>query len=383
MKHTTLALAALMATLTAGQAMAQSGNKVELYGVADAYVGGTSTYQYTGYTGGANGNFLATKMTQAVVNSGGISQSRIGVRVNEDLGNGLSAFVNIEQALNLDTGASAGAARRSVVGLQSNWGSVSLGRQASPYHDVHNDFDVQNDDRFSAIAGLPLNATAMLQVEAFRLCQTQAACAGNATVLANTLNTINGNGYAARTGAFVGYQKRFNNSIRYDSPDFNGFAFAIAAGGDQNKTATSKAAVNTAFSLTYKNGPLALGLARQQEQEQTPGARVKLTNTLLAGSYDFGVLRLNAGYNQAKYNIAGVRNQKESFVGLTAPLGAFTLVGQYAHSSGSSLQKATSLAAELQYSLSKRSTIYGVYNNTKVPQGYRNQAYGVGMRHAF
>ena len=39
MKNSRIALAAALASLTAGAALAQSGNSVELYGVADAYVG--------------------------------------------------------------------------------------------------------------------------------------------------------------------------------------------------------------------------------------------------------------------------------------------------------------------------------------------------------
>lgn len=403
MKHPQIALAALLASLATGSALAQSGSSVELYGIADAYVGSKSVYQYTGYDAAA-GQFVATKTSQAVVDSGGLNQSRIGLRVREDLGNGLNAFAVFEQPLNLDAGTSAGAARQSVVGLQSDWGRLSLGRQTSSYHDLHTAFDVQADDRFSAMGGLPVNAAAMTQIAAFRVCEAEgAACTGStlgdSSVLNTTLATINGNGYADRLGAFVGYQKRFNNSIRYDSPNFNGFSGSASFGFGENKNAISKASINSAFSLRYDNGPLSLGIAHQMDQEQAPpviilpgsgtpvgivpaDGIVKLKNTLVAGSYDFGAVRLNAGFNVAKYNLVNVRNQKEAFIGATVPMGALTLVGQYARSSGNSLDDASSVAGEAQYALSKRSTVYAVFNYSKLPS-YKNNAVGFGLRHVF
>lgn len=405
MKQHSLILAAALASVCAGNALAQSSNSVELYGIADAYIGSQSVYQYTGYDT-VTGQFIASKTSQAVVDSGGLNQSRLGIRVKEDLGNGLSAFVNLEQPLNLDTGTGAGAARRSVIGLQSaGWGTLSLGRQASSYHDLHTDFDVQADDRFSAIGGLPLSAAAMAQREAFRECERQgAACTGNfatgdKSVFNATIAVINGDGYAGRTGAFVGYQRRFNNSLRYDSPDFGGFSGSASIGLGENKTAGAKAAVSGAFSLRYANGPLALGLAHQVDQEQAPavivlpgsgtpvgiapvGGIVKLKNTMVAGSYDFGVARVNAGFNVAKYNLVGVRNQKELFIGASVPMGALTLVGQYGRSEGNSLKDASSFAGEAQYALSKRSTVYAAFNSSKLPS-YTNNVVGFGLRHVF
>ena len=406
MKQHSLILAAALASVCAGNALAQSSNSVELYGIADAYIGSQSVYQYTGYDT-VTGQFIASKTSQAVVDSGGLNQSRLGIRVKEDLGNGLSAFVNLEQPLNLDTGTGAGAARRSVIGLQSaGWGTLSLGRQASSYHDLHTDFDVQADDRFSAIGGLPVSAAAMTQIEAFRECEKQGvACTdnfgagGTKNEFNRTIAVINGEGYAGRTGAFVGYQRRFNNSLRYDSPNFGGFSGSASIGLGENKTAGAKAAVSGAFSLRYANGPLALGFAHQVDQEQAPapiillgsntpvgiapvGGIVKLKNTMVAGSYDFGVARVNAGFNVAKYNLVGVRNQKELFIGASVPMGALTLVGQYGRSEGNSLKDASSFAGEAQYALSKRSTVYAAFNSSKLPS-YTNNVVGFGLRHVF
>ena len=83
MKQHSLILAAALASVCAGNALAQSSNSVELYGIADAYIGSQSVYQYTGYDI-VTGQFIASKTSQAVVDSGGLNQSRLGIRVKED-----------------------------------------------------------------------------------------------------------------------------------------------------------------------------------------------------------------------------------------------------------------------------------------------------------
>ena len=109
---------------------------------------------------------------------------------------------------------------------------------------------------------------------------------------------------------------------------------------------------------------------------------VKLSNTLIGGVYDLGSVKLNAGFNLAKYNIKGVKSQKEVLLGATVPMGTTTLVAQYARSQGGSLDKSHSLGLEAHYSLSKRSTAYVGANMTKLP-AYKNSAVGFGLRHVF
>ena len=97
MKKTLMACAAVLAM---GGAAAES--SVTIYGIADVNVGRTSTHTYTGFDplaigkNGKVGLFQATRASQTVVDSGGLSDSRVGLRVNEDLGNGNMGFVVYE-----------------------------------------------------------------------------------------------------------------------------------------------------------------------------------------------------------------------------------------------------------------------------------------------
>ena len=391
MKKTMMALATVLAT---GGAFAAESN-VTIYGVADVNIGRTSTYSYTGFditaTGknGQIGLFQATRANQMVVDSGGLSDSRIGLRVQEDLGNGNMGFVIHEVGVNTDTGTSAGA-RTSVIGLKSGFGTFTAGRQATPYYDALYALGAQNDSRFDAAKGGPISVEGMIAIAAFRA-DVNATNAVNPVLLANALAAANANNISGSTGAWVGYQERISNSLRYDSPDFNGFTGSATVGLGENRVAGgAKASYNAGFSLNYASGPMALTLAHQTDASQVPAGTivipanslVKLSNTLIGGVYDLGSVKLNAGFNLAKYNIKGVKSQKEVLLGATVPMGTTTLVAQYARSQGGSLDKSHSLGLEAHYSLSKRSTAYVGANMTKLP-AYKNSAVGFGLRHVF
>lgn len=307
MKKTLVAVAALAASA----AFAQS--SVTLYGVADAYFGSEK--------GAAN-------VSNTVVNDGGLSQSRLGVSVKEDLGAGLSAFAVIEQGVNLDQGNSAGP-RKSVVGLSGGFGAVSLGQQRTPLNDAfEGTIDAQGNSAFSAV-GTVLNAGLA----------TPAAAQADATV--------------------AQYGVAYANSVRYDTPNFDGFSAAvqIGLGEDKNNPVLGSASRGVSLNLAYANGPIAATLAYQNDKNQGAGATSDKT-LALGGSYDFGVAKLNLGYARAD-NVIGTNNGRLVSVGVTVPVDAFTFVGQFAQGKVSNVGgNARSFALEGRYALSKRTTAY-------------------------
>lgn len=114
MKKASLVLSLLAASTSA--AWAQS--SVTMYGIMDAGV------RYT-----SNSNVGSSNKT---LTPGGMSQSRLGFNITEDMGGGLKAIANLEHRLSSDTGTAAAADfwRQSWVGLQSNdFGRITLGRQ--------------------------------------------------------------------------------------------------------------------------------------------------------------------------------------------------------------------------------------------------------------
>jgi predicted porin len=122
MKKACMVLGLLAASTTA--AWAQS--SVQLYGIIDAAA------RYT-----SNVNAPGSKYTLA---PGGMSQSRLGVNITEDLGGGLKAIANLEHRLNSDTGTAAATDfwRQAWVGIQSSeFGQVRLGRQYNILFDIY------------------------------------------------------------------------------------------------------------------------------------------------------------------------------------------------------------------------------------------------------
>ena len=118
---------------------AHAQNNVQVYGVLDAAIAIEDT--------DAPGEDRRT-----VINSGNQSSSRLGFRGTEDLGNGLKALFNIEAGVALDTGAADSTlfGRRAVVGLQGNFGTVTIGREYSPIAAVAAATDILGQGMFGS-----------------------------------------------------------------------------------------------------------------------------------------------------------------------------------------------------------------------------------------
>ena len=360
MKKTLIAFAAL--TAIAGVAQAQS--SVTLYGVADAYAGQKSTT-----TGGV-------KVKQTVVDSGGLNTSRFGIRGTEDLGAGLKAIFTMESGVAVDSGAAnlnGGNlfSRQAFVGLSGNFGTATLGRQYTAYDALYAGTNNTYD----------------------------------ATYFSTTNNVWN--------SGVTNYSTRASNSFAYASPVYSGFsgAFVVSGGEDKsNGTATVagvKASRNNSFHIKYANGPLLVGYAYQNEKfngqsqiaSTTPNTQSgDRTYNLFAGSYDFGVAKINGGYNIAKQqrstatvpasaiNVNG--KDKEYQFGVSAPFGAATVAAGYTRSkSDTSDLRGTGYSLLGTYDLSKRTRLYagGVsekYSGTAV-NITRTSGVVAGVRHAF
>lgn len=119
--------ASMAGALLAAAPLAWSQSSVQIYGIVDAAVRHTTNE-------GPAGDGSLTQMI-----GGGMSQSRWGINVTEDMGGGLRALANLENRFNTDTGAQATTNyfQQSWVGLQSSsFGRVMLGRQYNVLFDV-------------------------------------------------------------------------------------------------------------------------------------------------------------------------------------------------------------------------------------------------------
>ncbi|MGF6446282.1 porin [Paraburkholderia youngii] len=215
--------------------VAHAQSSVTLYGLIDAGL------TYTSNVAGSS---------KWAANSGGIDQSRFGLRGSEDLGGGLKAIFTLESGFNINNGQFANNKgmfnRQAFVGLSSaQFGTVTLGRQ----YDAAQDYLA------------PLTATG----------------SWGGTYFAHPFNNDNLN---TNGGLSV------NNSIKYSSANYAGFTFGGTYGFSNQAGGFAN---NRQYSLgaAYQWQGLHLGAA--YAQQNNPNARTNLT-----GASD-GVVANSAG----------------------------------------------------------------------------------------
>jgi predicted porin len=237
MKKATLAIAVLAASTPA--AWAQS--SVTLYGIVDAAVR---------YTTNANAG-----QSQKQLVPGGMSQSRLGVNITEDMGGGLKALANMEHRLNSDTGAVAAADfwRQVWVGLQSSdLGQIRLGRQ----------YNILFDSYTSTFASFRYSP----YIEA----------------------------YKPELGMALG--ARQSNMVKYLA-DAGGLRVELQVSAGEGVAGAPDKAVGGL--LRYATGPFAVSGAYLQTQEAGGG---KVKELLVGASYTDGPWYLHAAYADNKFD---------------------------------------------------------------------------------
>ncbi|MGH6647995.1 porin [Aquabacterium sp.] len=332
MKKTLLAIAALAAT---SGAFAQS--SVTLYGVVDASVE----------------NIAATSRVSRV-SSDNLATSRLGFKGSEDLGGGLRANFTLETALKTDTGANGGGTARffdraAWVGLQGGFGELRLGRI---------------DSSIGALAG----DTKLLGAQPY-----------------DDLKI-------APTRAGTNY-RRVDNSITYLLPSFvsgltaqlqystaaNGFN--AGTGAIDTTVAGTEATNNNAgksygLNVKYVAGPFLAGvgyLSARDEQFATAGNQ-KANATLVFAGYDFGVVKLTGYYDTETRAFANTDRLVVAGLKVGVPIGSdFLITASIAEASnvvananaalGGDHDDAVISSLKATYSLSKRTSVYGLFTN--------------------
>ena len=343
MKKNLIVLALLAA---AGAASAQS--SVTLYGRVDAGI--VSAKDQIGGNG----------VTQTKLDSNVLNNSLWGFKGTEDLGNGLKANFVLESGMSMDTGAQADSTklfnRKATVGLSGNFGTVELGRNYTAYDSLR----------------------------------------GATNNTGDTNMAVTGNVWAAGSTPTLStdYVLRTDNSVRFDSANYSGFSGSVAYAFGENKNATDNlnngATDIASLHVKYANGPLLVGYAHQtEEQKRSITVPSSTKYNLIAGSYDFGVVKLNAGYNKAE---RAASEDQEYQVGVSAPFGATTVYFGYANSTnetlaGVTIEERSGFDLAATYALSKRTTAYAGYKTYEVDAGANKgkeaTTFGVGVRHVF
>lgn len=218
----------------------------------------------------------ANQSTRTVSNPAG---SNFGLRGSEDLGNGLSAWFQLELATTLGAPSgtpdginhgNAATYRNTAVGLRSNsWGTVAVGAWDTPFNVMV--FDTANangrgGNATSVAQQANLLGTTLLGQGAWSAQNEAAAC--TVTVAAVTPNS-------ACFNAGMNFDRRQKQLLQWWSPNWNGIEARVAyaaVGINDAQSASSRAAGAIKpsiwdMSLRYVNGPLAVGYAYSRQND--------------------------------------------------------------------------------------------------------------------
>ena len=372
-------IAMAVAGLASSVALAQT--NVTIYGVAD--LGYVYSQGNAGIGGGKN-KFSGISN----INAG----NRLGFKGEEALGNGLKAVFTLEYGLDIDTNQGIGTgglnARQQFVGLSSNLGTVSLGRQYAPGFNA-----TANNDA--------LEATDM--------------------GIQSSLSVYAGNSITPNSPA------RYNNSIAYTSNNLSGFTVSAIYGfGESNLGGFNNASTSDngkfGLGLNYANGPINLDAVYQSRQNVTEafptpaGTGDDINEWYLGGSWDFKVVKAYASYQALDNNNRGavlgaygnvIADKNDIWtVGLSVPVFSNGLVGlSYGKLSVDNRNApdgdSWGWGAMYTHNLSKRTALYAAYTyfdndrdavavQTQVAGGQgvgalgeSNYTFGAGIRHSF
>lgn len=324
-----LAIAGLASTA----AFAQS--NVTIYGVADASMDFTNIGDTTTTSGKR-----VTKISS--------NQSRLGFKGTEDLGNGLKAVFQIETAYNVDASTTGGTlnSRNTFVGLQGDsWGRIVFGQHDSPYKTATRGWDSFGDH------------------------------------LGDNRNIV--------AQGFISFDDRPANTVRYDSPDMNGFQFAAAyvAGAEAATTSGPTKGNEWTLSGTYKVGAWTGALAYAKHDfgsagsgtlaapatfgfvgtgiVPAPAANDSEKAWKLGVAYKEGPVRLGVVYEDARFDLAAVDSGRKAWTidgGYTFGSNEFVLAYTHANDlDNTSSTGAKQWAIGLNHMTSKRTKLYAAY----------------------
>jgi predicted porin len=358
MKKTVLALCAM--TLASGAAMAQS--SVTVFGVIDLAA--------RNLKGADSVKFLSNE---------GRAASRLGFRGVEDMGGGMKASFHLEHAVLPDDGSVSGDfwQRRATVSLTSGFGEVRIGRHKLSTRTILDDFD-------------PFGTSGMAEI----------------TRLYSGLRLSSGPLQLSVAGA--GFINRSSNQVAYFLPSNLGGVYGSfdVSAGEGASDSTTTAVSNKGYSgrLGYRTKELNVSAAYGEH-----GVNSKLKTMTVGASYDFGAFAVQGMYSK---NERGSLDQKVLNIGGSAKLGEGRLIASYAKADGNgrsvvggltrAVHDASLIALGYDYSLSKRTSVYGTYarisndgNGTFSLGGTRaggaegpiaggnSTGYEVGIRHSF
>jgi predicted porin len=202
-----------------------------------------------GATGGTDGKLRLSS-----------NSSRFGFRGAEYVGGGLVAVWQIESAFNADAGGGGIALRDTYVGVDGDWGTFKAGYFLSPY-----------DDMQPIFGNVPTLTTSILSTAAIWA-------------------------QGGLSKSLGGFDARLPNSLRYDSPDWDGWSGSaqVSLGEDNRRSAVWGAG------MLYGGDRLDAGVAWEHNKD-VRGPDLDDDALTVAAAWNFGAVRVAGAYEYLRY----------------------------------------------------------------------------------
>ncbi len=387
-------------------ALAVAGAFVSPVAMADA-----SVYGQVGMSINSINDGAATATTN---NSLTANQSRLGFKASDDLGNGLSAIMQLEAGVNPDTGTAGGTGTTDTTATASTTNKTS----AAQVFNRNSFLGLKSADLGTVLVGNYDTAykisTRRLDVFADTLADNRH---GTGTLAAG--NAGNGSGLMGEN-----HDSRWTNAIAYASPAMNGVSVAVTSrfGGESAScpaTGTCTNAKGSAYSMAgmYEQGPIYATLAYENVKfgdaktgDLAPPTALVATAAKdddskafkLGGGYTMDAITVNAVYEKLTSNTTGIVTAARSEVtntnwyiagkfavsGTDAVKAAYTRAGETKVAGVNQGDKATQFALGYDHSMSKNTSVYALYTKiTADDVGTAKNAdpsvISLGMKHSF
>ena len=286
--------------------------------------------------------------------------SYLGVRGEENLGGGLSAFFQLETGFNPDQASGTFANRNTGVGLRGSWGSVLVGRWDTPFKQANvGSIDPWTDLQIGDITGA-----------------------------------------AIRQGDF---SIRASNVVQYWSPSFYDTQVKLMWVPNEDRTAQVDPSMY-GVTITYGKGANSFSYSYEKHKEmvdQVATRGVDEEGNAISGEYRIGPVKLSGQYGE--YERTGTTKQKSYQVGVQYYVGNHQFIATYSASKDggavNTLQPECDLAAlGYRYNFSRRTFFIASYAQVEndvgrlcnfgsgaltITDGQDPQGFSVGLRHVF
>lgn len=276
--------------------------------------------------------------------SGGLSTSRVGLKISEDLGDGLTAAGVLEYSLDAQTSDTVGSARQEYVALAGGFGTVASGYlQTAGY-----DFGV----KFDPVTGSSISPQQNVTKTDFLI--------GSVAVAA-----------------------RAQRAVAYISPNIGGLTVAVnystafAGTGNANLASTAADAKVAAslLSATYTDGPLTAAAVYAGTNNATGISN--LSEYALGASYDLGVAKVMGTYQTQTTNATASKTHNAYSLSAVVPVGGDAVAVTYAANKLDTATDTNGSSYSVGYlrNLSKTTTAYAAYSS--VTNGAGTNKYSV------